>query len=292
MARAPDPRADQAKELFLQGKKLIEISKILDVPEGTIRSWKNRGKWEDNGNAALQSKKCSVAKRTKVKKQAAETVIEKVLENPELNDRQQLFCVFYAMGDSATSAYRKSYGCSYNTAMVNASKLLRSAKIREEVNRLKQERFESQIFGEHDIFQWYLDVAMANITDYVSFGREEVPVMGAFGPVVDQESGEQLTKEVNYVKFKESTEVNGHVIKKVKLGRDGASIELYDSMQAMNWLAENMSMGTGAQQGLANTILQAYKKRQAAIQKKAEESEEENRSEDAEPRGKGEEHDS
>lgn len=279
MARAPDPRAVQAKELFLQGKKLIEISKILDIPEGTIRSWKNRGKWEDNNSATLQSKKCNVAKQTKIKKQAAEMAIEKVLDNMELNDRQQLFCVLYAVGNSATSAYQKSYGCSYNTAMVNASRLLRNAKIREEVNRLKQERFESQIFGEHDIFQWYLDVAMANITDYVSFGREEVPVMGAFGPVVDQESGEQLTKEVNYVKFKESTEVNGHVIKKVKLGRDGASIELYDSMQAMNWLAENMSMGTGAQQGLANTILQAYKRRQEAIQKKIEKDKAEDKTE-------------
>ncbi len=284
MARAPDPRVDQAKKLFFQGKKLIEISKILDVPEGTIRSWKNRGKWEDNGNATLQSKKCNVAKRTRIKKQAAETVIEKVLDNTELNDRQQLFCILYAMGDSAVSAYQKAYGCGYNTAAVEGCRSLKKPKIREEVNRLKQERFESQIFGEHDIFQWYLDVAMANITDYVSFGREEVPVVGAFGPVVDKESGEQITKEINYVKFKESTEVNGHVIKKVKLGRDGASIELYDSMQAMNWLAENMGMGTGAQQGLANTILQAYKRRQDAIKKA-----EEDVSEAIE--GAGEEHD-
>lgn len=61
MARAPDPRADQAKELFLSGKKLIEISELLNIPEGTIRSWKNRYRW-DSANATLQKSKRNVAK--------------------------------------------------------------------------------------------------------------------------------------------------------------------------------------------------------------------------------------
>ena len=48
MARAPDARMEQARELFLEGKKLIEISELLKIPEGTIRSWKNRYKWDCN----------------------------------------------------------------------------------------------------------------------------------------------------------------------------------------------------------------------------------------------------
>lgn len=63
MARAPDARAEQAKELFLSGKKLIEISEALGVPEGTVRSWKNRYGWEGNANATLRKPKCNVAKR-------------------------------------------------------------------------------------------------------------------------------------------------------------------------------------------------------------------------------------
>ena len=51
MARAPDVRMEQARELFLEGKKLIEISELLKIPEGTIRSWKNRYDWD---NATLQ----------------------------------------------------------------------------------------------------------------------------------------------------------------------------------------------------------------------------------------------
>ncbi|MDT4377097.1 phage terminase small subunit [Blautia coccoides] len=60
MARAPDARAEQAKELFLSGKKLIEISELMKIPEGTIRSWKNRYKWD---NATLQKSKRNVAKK-------------------------------------------------------------------------------------------------------------------------------------------------------------------------------------------------------------------------------------
>lgn len=60
MARAPDPKAAQAKEMFLAGKKLIEISAALDVPEGTVRSWKNRYGW---ANATLQKPKRNVARK-------------------------------------------------------------------------------------------------------------------------------------------------------------------------------------------------------------------------------------
>lgn len=52
--RAPDARMEQARELFLEGKKLIEISELLKIPEGTIRSWKNRYNWD---NATLQKKR-------------------------------------------------------------------------------------------------------------------------------------------------------------------------------------------------------------------------------------------
>lgn len=89
--------------------------------------------------------------------------------------------------------------------------------------------------------------------------------MNMFGPVVVDDV--PLTKEVNYVKFQESIDVDGRAIKKVKMGKDGASIELYDAMKAMDWLAEHMSMGTAGQQGLAMNILSAYELRKSKIEK-------------------------
>ena len=46
MARAPDQRIEQAKELYEKGLKLIDISKQLGVPEGTVRRWKCTHKWD------------------------------------------------------------------------------------------------------------------------------------------------------------------------------------------------------------------------------------------------------
>lgn len=63
MARVPDARAEQAKKLYLQGMKLIDIAEDLGVPEGTVRSWKNRYHWEGNTNATLQKPKRNVAKK-------------------------------------------------------------------------------------------------------------------------------------------------------------------------------------------------------------------------------------
>lgn len=47
MPRKPDERIEQAKELYLKGSKLVDISKQLDLPEGTVRRWKSTYKWDN-----------------------------------------------------------------------------------------------------------------------------------------------------------------------------------------------------------------------------------------------------
>lgn len=61
LPRKPDERISQAKEMYLKGMKLVEIASQLNLPEGTIRSWKNRQKWDCN----VANEKCNVAKRKK-----------------------------------------------------------------------------------------------------------------------------------------------------------------------------------------------------------------------------------
>lgn len=59
MPRKPDERIERARQLFQQGRKLVDIAKQLDLPEGTVRSWKNRYKWDRN----VANKECNVAER-------------------------------------------------------------------------------------------------------------------------------------------------------------------------------------------------------------------------------------
>lgn len=42
-----DERKAEAFELYCQGLSLVDIARKLDVPEGTIRTWKRRGKWDE-----------------------------------------------------------------------------------------------------------------------------------------------------------------------------------------------------------------------------------------------------
>ena len=46
MARAPDPKIEKAKAMYLEGMKLVEIASQLNLPEGTVRRWKSTHKWE------------------------------------------------------------------------------------------------------------------------------------------------------------------------------------------------------------------------------------------------------
>jgi uncharacterized protein YjcR len=59
LPRAPNEQIEKAKELFDQGKKMVDIAAALQIPEGTIRSWKKRYSW----SATLQNKKRNVAKK-------------------------------------------------------------------------------------------------------------------------------------------------------------------------------------------------------------------------------------
>ena len=248
MPRAPDERIEQAKELYLQGKKLIEIANQLNLPEGTVRRWKSTHKWDSERS----DKNSERSEKKKVKKKKpVEREVNQVIENPELTDKQRLFCVLYARCFNATKAYQKAYGCTYETAMANGSETLRKTKIQNEIRRLKQERLNREFLSESDIFQKYMDIAFADLTDYVEFGTEEEPVMAMYGPVKveDPETGKkkQLTQTVNVVRFKKSSEVDGTILSEVKHGRNGSSIKLADRMKALQWLSDHMEIATAEQ---------------------------------------------
>lgn len=177
--------------------------------------------------------------------------ITEVMENSELTDKQKLFCIYYVRCFNATKAYQKAYNCNYETAIRCGSRMLRNVEVKNEIHNLKQNRLNREFLSEEDIFQMYMDIAFADITDYVSFGRETVEVMGAFGPVQvkNEKTGKKeiLKREINTVRFKESDSVDGRLISEIKQGKDGASIKLADRMKALQWLSDHMDLATEEQ---------------------------------------------
>lgn len=241
-----------AEQDYMDGMKYKDIAVKYGVTLNTVKSWKTRYKWDKK---SVHTKKKSVHTKKaeeKQKKQAAAETVEQVLKNEDLNDQQRLFCLYYSRSFNATRAYMKAYpDCTYESAMARSSKLMKDETIKEEIFRLKQAKMNKAMLEPEDIFQKYTEIAFSDITDYVSFGREEVQVMGAFGPVetVDPETGEQVpvTKIVNTVRFLESDTVDGSLINEVSQGKDGAKIKLADRMKALSWLAEHMDLATEEQ---------------------------------------------
>lgn len=244
MAKAPDKRIKDAEAMYRKGVKLVDIANQLNIPDGTVRRWKSTYKWDSERS----DKKTNVRKE---KKKIVSADVKRVMENPDLTDKQRLFCLHYVRCFNATKAYQKAYGCSYETAAAIGYRLLENVGVREEINRLKQNRMNRELLDEHDIFQKYMDIAFADITDFVEFGQEQVQVMAMYGPVEvkDPETGEKrpLMKTVNTVRFRDHSEVDGTLISEVKQGRDGASIKLADRMKALQWLADHMDLATEEQ---------------------------------------------
>lgn len=254
LARAPNEKVDKAKKLYLKGEKLIDIANQFGLSEGTVRSWKSRYNWDCN----VAKEKCNVAKKKKQKEKRSVKEVQHVMENAELTDKQRLFCLHYIKCFNATKAYQKAYGCSCETAMVAGPRMLGNVRVRNEITNLKQNRYQREFLSEADIFQKYMDIAFADITDFLDFGTEEVSVMALDGPVKikDPETGEEktLTKTVNTVYFKPSSEVDGSILAEVKQGKDGASIKLADRMKALEWLSKHMNIATDEQKARIEQI--------------------------------------
>lgn len=239
---------------YMNGMKYKEIAEKYDVSVNTVKSWKTRYKWSKDGKKYAHKNAKSMHTKNRQISETENEFSEQVAvgdENPDLTDKQRLFCVYYVKYFNATKAYQKVYQCDYVTANVNGSRMLVNASIKNEIQRLKQNRLNKEMLSPEDIFQKYMDIAFADITDYVEFGREKVQVMGAFGPVYekDEVTGEKIpvTKVINVIRFKESNMVDGTLISEVKQGRDGASIKLLDKQKALQWLTDHMDMATEEQ---------------------------------------------
>lgn len=233
MASRKNPLSEKAYEMYKSGMKLKDIASHLGKPEGTIRRWKSTYGW-DSERSEKKSERSDMSKKNKWK--PLDDGTKETIQNDDLTPGRQMFCVYYNRTFNATQSYQKAFGCKYETAMVEGCKLLRNPRIREELDRLKEIKRQQIVAGTDDIVELQMRIAFADIGYYMQFGRAEVEVMGPFGPIKDEETGEVITREVNTVRLNESDNVDTQIIQEVKQGRDGVSIKLADKQKAIEWL--------------------------------------------------------
>lgn len=254
MARVRSPARDKAFEIYKENKgniDLVKIAEILSISPGTVRGWKAKDKWSDKINGTLQknkersNKKINNKKNNSKKEAVADEVLE-VIENTDLTDKQKLFCIFYTKTFNATKAYLKAYKCTYETAAVNANRLLKNTKINDQINSLLASELNKE-FLTRGLIQKYMDIAFSDIGDYIKFGKKTerawgVDEEGNPKPIIDPETGEQKEYQYNYIDLKESTMVDTTLISEVSQGKDGIKFKLLDKMKAMDFLTKHCNL--------------------------------------------------
>lgn len=92
------------------------------------------------------------------------------------------------------------------------------------------------------LIQKWIDIAFADITDSVKFGRQEEVVYNDDGqPELDM-NGNVKTYAFNYVHLNESADIDGTLVTEVKQGKDGISVKLADKMKALEFLSKHIDL--------------------------------------------------
>ncbi|MGL5716157.1 MAG: terminase small subunit [Cetobacterium sp.] len=241
---------DKAKQLWLKAGgnnaekgTLTLIAEELGVSQATVRSWKNRYKWENaTGKSETKGKKKrnvaekseSVTKEDKILKEE----IKEVLLDNNLTEKQKNFCIEYMKSFNATQSAIKA-GYAKSGAFVEGHRLLKNAKVRKYLEELKEMYAQEDYFETRRLLERHRQIAFADLRDYIG------------------ETGE----------LKSLSDVDGTLIKKITVkssfnsqgSSSSSSIELEDRSKSLDFL--------GKFYGLDPTVEMANKKHEMDKQK-------------------------
>lgn len=128
----------------------------------------------------------------------------------DLSEKQMRFCECYVEGHNRKMAVIKA-GYS-STANNLPSSLLKLQKVRRYICWLKVRITNEHMITAMDVLDEWIRIAFSDITDFVEINPYNI-------------------------KLKKNEEIDGQLVKSIKSGRDGVSIELYDKMRALDNLA-------------------------------------------------------
>jgi Phage terminase, small subunit len=247
-----------AEQDYMDGMKYKDIATKYEVSLSTVKSWKTRHGWNKKSMRTKSEKVCVQKKDAEEGKEVAEQIVG----NEKLNSKQQLFCAYYGKSFNATKAYQKAFDCSYDVANAEGYKLLVNPCIKAEIMRVKRARLSKAFLEEEDIFQKYMDIAFADMTDFVEFGNEEIEYT--------TDSGETRNAKVSHVVLRNANEVDGTIINEVSKGKDGVKVKLADRMKALEWLTKHTSIATEEQKAKLDLLRAQTDKLQGGEQTTAE----------------------
>ena len=207
-----------AENDYMLGMKYKDIAAKYGVTINTVKSWKQRYKWSKVGKGMHTKEKVCTQKKMDAEKKCAPLACETEQEEHRstLSDKQYLLCLYYVKYRNKVKAYQKAYQCSYETACGNASNTFKNIEVQKEINRIMDETRQDIRIDIMDLIQQQIDIARADITDFVDACGQSVRV-------------------------KEN--IDGTLVKEIKETQTGIGIKLYDKQKAIDFLKDNLPNG-------------------------------------------------
>lgn len=263
---------------YAAGMKYKDIAKKYAVSINTVKSWKVRYKWsrkgmhtKSKGVHTKNKKVCIQNDGANLEDKVRKKIVESIADNEVLTEQQRLFCLYFTDNPNATRAYQKAFKSTRLTAQVNGCRLLTNAKVKTEIDRLRQIKYESIMLKADDIVERQMRIAFADMTDFIDVSVKESNVY-VEGRIKVDKKGNPVTVKYNNLLIKESTELDGAVIQEVKATKDGVSIKLKDSQKAFDWLTKYFEFNPQDKHRIAfdNARLEIERKKAATYEKEVE----------------------
>ena len=226
---------EDAYQDYCNGMKQREIAEKYNVTISAVKQWSRRD-WKQSKGLQKRNQICNQQKKLQRQKVTKKKLIESVEINDELTEKRKLFCLYFADCLNATQAYIKAFNVRRTIAQVEGFRMLRIPKIKTEIDKLKQIKYDAIMLSAEDIVERQMRIAFADMNDFIDITTDESKVITAEGTIKLDENGKPVITKYNDLLVKESSEIDGAVIQEVKSTKDGLSIKLKDSQKAMDWL--------------------------------------------------------
>ncbi len=170
-------------------------------------------------------------KRTSENAKQTKSTINKNAHD-ELTQTEKAFCINYVKTFNVKNSARHA-GIKASDCMQEGFEMFNKPQVREYIKALKKQQHESMMAEGNDIVQKYLDIAFADIFDFVQLGCVAVSAdsseSSATGIFIKNDDGIQL--------FLPDI-IDGSLVAEIKQGKDGITIKLADRMKALAWLTD------------------------------------------------------
>lgn len=234
-----------ARALYESGMSYKDISETIGVPMGSLRRWKSEQGWPELRMDIAQKKREETKKRAKSKKRTSKKEMEFVrtpeqeaLENANgefakpthsirvntrardnergLSAEEEAFCFIYAHNLNQVRSYMKAFNMGddqYMAAQRAVARLMQKPEVEAEITRQKQIKFARISCQIEDLLQKAVDVAVAQISDFVDVGP-------------------------NGIRFKNFKNIDSYAVVEVSEGKAGQTVKLMDRKWAFDFIAK------------------------------------------------------